>query len=123
MVAMDLAYLLFDFTDEESGACSFDALASVTRARVPALLAEVQAVLAWAHREFGVPAGTGEEDGEWAYALEAADEREAPLAIRYEVREARVCLDEEPQRVTLAFTLSGSGAFGAAFREAFTECG
>ena len=49
---MELDYLLFDATDEETGSWSFDAMASVAPARLPALLREIEAVLAWAWREW-----------------------------------------------------------------------
>ena len=51
--AMQLHYLDFDFSDEESGRGSFDAMASVVPSRLPALLAEIAAVLGWAGRAFG----------------------------------------------------------------------
>src|SRR6185369_12734006 len=47
--AMQLDYLVFDASDEDSGRESFDAMASVAPDRLPALLAEVAAVLRWAH--------------------------------------------------------------------------
>jgi hypothetical protein len=111
-----LDYLLFDATDEESGACSFDAMASVVAARLPALLGEVEAVLRWAHGEFGAPG----EDGEWDYELQASDEADAPLAIgfiagRVEMRGPQGAT----RRVTLTLTISGSRTFGEAFLAAF----
>lgn len=114
-------YLLFDATDEEGGACSFDAMASVPAERLPALLREVEAVLAWAHREFGPP-GAGADEGEWAFELQAVAEPARPLEIGYDRAGARVRLPPVPPgRVTLTLTVSGSRAFAAAFRDAFPE--
>jgi len=55
-------YLDFDFSDEDSGRGSFDAMASVVPSRLPALLAVISAVLGRAgpafceafREEFGV---------------------------------------------------------------------
>lgn len=120
---MPLDYLLFDATDEENGACGFDAMASVLPDRLPALLHEVQAVLAWAHRAFGPP-HVGAEEGEWSFELQATEEPEWPLEIGYDDGRTRVVLQQAPQgRVTLSLTVTGSRAFVAAFREAFPEGG
>ena len=118
---MDLHYLLFDFTDEESGRGSFDAMASVLPTRLPALLAEVQAVLEWASTEFGAAAALADE-GEWDYDMQAAEEPDMPLKVAYDVATGRVSLAPSGtgQRIVLTLTLSGSRAFCDAFREAFS---
>jgi hypothetical protein len=95
---MELHYLVFDFSDEESGRGSFDAMASVLPARLPALRDEVAAVLDWAHRAFG-PATQSHDEGDWGYELQEAVEPDA--------------------RTTLTLTLVGSPAFCEAFRQAF----
>ena len=118
---MELQYLLFDTTDEEVGSCSFDALASVLLPKLPALVHEVEAVLGWACREFGIPATAG-DDAEWDFEVQAVDEHDVPLEIFYDTDRARVSVPPGlGERVTLALTLTGSGTFGAAFREAFSE--
>ncbi len=118
---MELAYLLFDFSDEEGGDASFDALASVPPQRLPALLAEVEAVLAWAIRSFGPPAA-GDPDGTWDYALHATDADDAPLSIHFDADSRRVALQAGcGDRVTLALTVSGTRAFAEALRDTFSE--
>lgn len=117
---MPLDYLLFDSTDEETGACSFDAMASILADRLPALIHEVEAVLAWAYRDFGAPS-SAEENGEWDFELQAVDEQDVPLAITYDGERALVSMPRAPGRVTLALTLTGSRAFGAAFTDAFPD--
>lgn len=116
---MQLQYLLFDASDEEGGACSFDAMASVLPAGLAALVQEVETVLRWAHRAFGTPAA-GADEAEWDFDLHAVDENDAPLAISYDDRNAQVSV-AAPGRVTLTLTVTGSRAFGAAFREAFPD--
>jgi len=96
-VTIELHYLTFDFSDEDSGRGSFDALASVLPERQPALLEEIVAVLRWAEATFG----PGGEEAEWDHALQATP--------------------EPPGRTTVAFTISGSAAFCEAFRAAFAE--
>ena len=114
----ELQYLLFDASDDASGRGSFDALASVLPARVGAVLDEAQAVLRWAHVHFDAPAPG--DTGEWDFALHATQEPGRELRLVHP--EGKLVLDGvDPQggHVTLAFTLSGSGAFCAALREAF----
>ena len=85
---MQLHYLDFDFSDEDSGRGSFDAMASVAASRLPPLLAEVAAVLGWAGRAFG-PAGALDDDGEWDYDLRATAEPDTPLASHLRCRPGR----------------------------------
>ena len=119
-----LSYLLFDATDEESGACAFDAMASVMPEHVLAVLAEVQAVLAWATHQFGAPCNDGEEGdaGDWVFDLQATDAAGAPLAITWDMQHARVLLPPTVTgRLTLTLTVSGHSAFADAFHHAFTD--
>ena len=117
---MQLEYLLFDTTDEENGACSFDAMASVLPARVPALMDEVEAVLRWVYHDFGAPSAA-EDGGEWDFELQAVDEHDVPFEISYDFNCGRVSMQQVTGRLTLVLTLSGSRSFGAAFRDAFPD--
>jgi hypothetical protein len=119
--AMALHYLDFDFSDEDSGRGSFDAMACVVPSRFPALLAEISAVLRWACRTFG-PAGALQDDGEWDYQLEGTIEPDAPLEVTYDESTGEVSLAPAPigqTLTTLVLTLSGSSAFCEALREEF----
>ena len=118
---MQLHYLVFDFSDEESGRGSFDAMASVVPARLPALLDEISAVLAWAGRTFG-PAGALQDEGDWDYELQALAEPDVPLQVAYNDRSGEVSLPSaatQAARTTVTLTLSGSQAFCKALRDAF----
>jgi hypothetical protein len=118
---MQLHYLDFDFSDEESGRGSFDAMASVVSSRLPALLAEIASVLGWAGRAFGW-AGALEDEGEWDYELQGIVEPDTPLEVAYDEGRGEVSLVPSaagPARITLTLTLSGSPGFCEAFREAF----
>jgi hypothetical protein len=117
---MPLQYLDFDFSDEDSGRGSFDAMASVVASRLPALLAEIATVLRWAGGAFG-PAGTLQDEGEWDYALQAFAEPDTPLDVSYEEGSGRVLLAHQDHAAltTLTLTLTGSPGFCEAFRQAF----
>ena len=120
-----LSYLLIDATDEESGACAFDAMASVLPEHLPALLAEVRAVLAWAAQLFGPPSGDCDEGDadDWAFDLQATDAAGAALTISWDAQHAQVLLlpAAVQGRVTLTLTVSGHSAFADAFRQAFAD--
>lgn len=119
---MPLHYLVFDFSDEDSGRGSFDAMASVPPGRRAALLAEIAAVMQWSHRTFG-PAGALDDGGEWDYELQALVEPGTPLQIAYEVGRGEVTLSPAPgpgdALTTVTLVLSGSPAFCQAFEDAF----
>jgi hypothetical protein len=117
---MPLEYLLFDASDEDDGACSFDALASVRPAHQPGLAREIAAVLGWAHRSFGPPRPL-EDGGEWDFALHATGEDDASLAIAYDPASGQLHMPKSAGRVSVSLTLSGAASFAAAFREAFAD--
>ncbi len=116
---MKLHYLEFDFSGDEEGQGSFDALASVAPARLAGLQADVVRVLDWAERAFG-PAAALEEGGEWDYELQGARETSTPLRVQYgsgalELHDAGPAVG----RITLGLTLVGTAAFCEALRQAF----
>ena len=117
---MQLHYLDFDLSDEDTGRGSFDAMASVLPARLPALLAEITAVLRWATQAFG-PGGAQEGDSEWDYEVHGVVEPGMPLDVAYDEGRGEISLvpASVTARVTLTLTLSGSPAFCEAFREKF----
>lgn len=62
---MNLQYLIFDASDDGEGTGTWEAMASVRAADLPAVLAEAQAVLAAAERRAHGPRGPLDEDGVW----------------------------------------------------------
>jgi hypothetical protein len=117
---MQLHYLDFDFSDEDTGRGSFDAMASVAPERLPALLAEVAAVLGWAFARFA-PGDASGDDGGWDYELRCIGEPDTPLGVVYDERRREVVLTPAggAARITLTLTLAGSPEFCGAFREWF----
>ena len=117
---MQLHYLDFDFSDEESGRGSFDAMAAVDASRLPELVAEIEAVLHWAGRAWGRAGALGDE-GEWDFGLGGVIEPDTALAVAYDERVGAIALPSVPRDalVTLTLTVSGSPAFCQGLREAF----
>jgi hypothetical protein len=116
---MSLDYLHFDFSGDDEGQGSFDAMASAAPAQLPALQDELVGVLDWAEREFG-PAAPLEEGGEWDYELQGVREESTPLRVQYGGGALQLhSAGPATPRVTLSLTLSGSAHFCARLREAF----
>lgn len=119
---MQLQYLDFDFSDEDTGRGSFDAMASVSPDRLPALLAEIASVLRWSVDTFGSCAARDVRDdvAEWDHALQAVAEPDLPLDIVYDEGRGEVVVGSGGAAyITVTFTLSGSPAFCDAFGAAF----
>lgn len=119
---MHLDYLVFDYTPDDEGNGSFDAMATVSPPRWPALQAEVQRVLAWAHSEFAGLRGPLEEGGQWDFELQGVRETPVSLDLRFEQGPERLLVaDGAPgqPRITVSLTLSGTQAFCSALRDAF----
>ena len=119
---MTLNYLDFDYSEDADGTGTFDAMASVSPAQVPALYAEVAGLLAWAHAQFPDACGPEEDGGEWQYDLQGVQESCTPLTLEYEPgaqsihTEAGIPL---APRTTLTLSISGGPGFCAALRDSF----
>ena len=62
---MTFNYLIFEASDDGEGTGTWDAMASARAADVPAVLAEVQAVLTWAEQHSPGPRGPLDDGGTW----------------------------------------------------------
>ncbi|MEZ5644890.1 MAG: hypothetical protein R3E94_16350 [Burkholderiaceae bacterium] len=60
-----MQYLIFDASDDGQGNGTWDAMASVRASDVPRVMAEVQALLAWAKQHSPGPRGPLDEGGLW----------------------------------------------------------
>ena len=115
-----LNYLIFDPTEDEHGHVNWDAMASVTAPRVPALQAEVEQVLRWACTGFAGRYGPLDEGGDWDVDLQAQDDDGQPLSARFDRAAGRLELQASATgRTTVSLCLSGSMQFGDALRQAF----
>jgi hypothetical protein len=116
---MSLDYLHFDFSGDDEGQGSFDAMAAAVPDQLPALEDELVRVLDWAEREFG-PAAPLDEGGEWDYELQGVREASTPLRVQYGAGALQLNdAGSATPRVTLSLTLTGTPLFCAALREAF----
>lgn len=117
---MRLDYLDFDYSEDEEGTGSWDALANVASERVPALIEEIEQLLRWACHAFAERRGPVEDGGDWDWDLQAQADDGQPLAVRYDAATGQLQLCPLPaQRTTLSLTLSASAAFSQALRERF----
>lgn len=119
---MPLNYLDFDYSEDADGIGTFDTMAAVLPAQLPALQAEVAQLLAWAHAQFPHALGPAEEGGEWQYDLQGVHETCTPLALFFDP--ATGALHATPgqpalPRTTVTLSVSGSPSFCVAMRETF----
>lgn len=92
-------YLTFTLSESVDGVSTLEAMAATSADRHPAVLAEVEAVLAWARKRFPTTQGPVEDGHDWDHDLQVSVE------------------DNTWSVVTL--TLAASPAFVEAFDDAF----
>ena len=121
-----LDYLDFEYSEDDHGQGTFDAMASVLPAHVPALHAELTQVLAWACDTFGPDSGPLDEGCDWDYDLQLTDDTAAQGRIGFEPSTRSLCVQMPPgaashNRHTVTLTLGGTPAFCAAFQQVFVQ--
>ena len=117
---MTLDYLDFDYSEDEEGTGTWDAMASVKAERVPALAAEIAQLLRWANQRFTGRQGAAEDGFDWDYDLQTQDDDGEPLSARFDRATGRLELQASATgRTTVSLCLSGSMQFGDALRQAF----
>ena len=97
-----LHYLIFDASDDGADTGTWEAMASVRAADLPAVLAEVQQVLAAAGRHSPGPRGPLDEGGAW---------------------DADTQIDADGEWHTVTLTLTGPWAWGEALVVEWTSTG
>ena len=123
---MGLHFLSFDYSEDDEGTATWDAVASVPAARLPELQREIVSLLAWAHSGFGAAQGPVEYGGAWDYDLQYERDGHPLQALVYDAdaRQLRPAPQALPtEHVTLTLSLSGGPAFGEAFAARFGEIG
>lgn len=119
---MTLHFLDFDYSEDDEGTGTFDAMASAAPSQVAALHAEVAAVLTWAHACFPDACGPSEDGGLWQYDLQGLQEITTPVAMDFDAATGRIVATPgtpAPPRSTVTLSLSGHAEFCAALRSAF----
>ena len=115
-----LDYLIFDYSEDEEGNGTWDAMASVSAARLSALIAEIESVLTWANRAFPGQRAAIEDGGDWDFDLQAQNDSGDSLIADFDARASKAQIAAAPNGNTnVTLTISGSAAFADAFREAF----
>jgi len=119
---MKLHFLDFDYSEDEEGTATWDAVASVPATRLLELQQEIITVLAWAHAEFGHLRAPLELGGLWDYDLQYERDEYPLMALSYDadaqqLRPAPQALAGE--QVTLTVSVSGVPVFGEAFAAQF----
>jgi hypothetical protein len=97
---MSLQYLLFDASDDGEGTGSWEAMASVRADQLPAVLAEVAAVIASAQADAPGPRGALDEGGAW---------------------DAEQQVQPDGDWTTVVLTITGPWEWGEALVARFTE--
>jgi hypothetical protein len=129
-VRVALHFLDFDISDNADGHVLLEAMASVAPPRLADLHAEVAHVLRWAHAQFPGQCGPLDDGGEWDVDLHSQREWVQPDRLRFDPLHGRLLVDVlDPvdaadtravvARHTLTVALTGTAAFGDAFRAAF----
>ena len=117
-----LDYLDFDVSEEADGSGGFDAVASVGPQQLPAVHAEIVAVLDWAHAAFAGQRAPLEDGGAWDFDLQSLQEWSLAETVTYDEGAGR--LDVRPgtagaPRHTVSLSIVGSAGFCDAFRAQF----
>jgi hypothetical protein len=119
---MTLHYLDFDYSEDEHGVGSFDAMASTAPQHMAAVRTEIARVLDWAHATFPDMRAPLEEGGEWDYNLEGQQEWTTHEALSYDEVTGKFNSQLGPAgapRHTVTLSISGSAQFCEAFRQRF----
>jgi hypothetical protein len=119
---MTLNYLDFDYSEDAEGTGTFDAMASVSSAQLPALQAEIAQVLAWAYMHFPDGCGPEEDGGLWQYDLQGVQEVSKHLQLDFDAASSSIQCglgNASAPRTTLTFSVSGNAEFCEALRAAF----
>ena len=116
-----LDYLIFDYSEDDEGTATWDAMATVRTERLPALEQEVLQVLGWAEQQFPQQRGAIDEGATWDFDLSACDAAGRAMALDIDLpalslRHPPVASDAQ---LTLALTLTGRSAFTEAFVQRF----
>ena len=116
-----LDYLIFDYSEDDEGTATWDAMASVPASRLPALLDEVRQVLHWADQQFPQQRGALDEGASWDFDLSLATTSGHDLALS--AQGLPLVLQHAPlpagEALTLTLTLTGRPAFTEALHHRF----
>lgn len=119
---MTLRYLDFEFSENTEGIVTIDAMASVRPQDLSALHRELSLVLDWAHSHFPAGPGPADDGAPWDCDLQGTQERSLQERLHYDPQTGRLAStlgSAEAVRHTVTLSISGTAAFGEAFRARF----
>lgn len=119
---MRLTSLDFDYSEDDDGLGTFEAVASTWPEQVAAVQAEIARVLDWAHGVYPGIRGAVDEGADWDYDLHGMLEFTAPETILYDEGTRSFSVRAGPAgrpRHTVTLAIGGSGEFCHAFRQQF----
>lgn len=115
-----LDYLIFDYSEDEEGSATWDAMATVACERWPALRQEVLQVLEWAERQFPQQRGALDEGASWDYDLTlSSDGNNVDIRVQHQPLQLLHAPLPAGMPLTLTLTLTGRSAFADALFHAF----
>lgn len=113
-----LQYLLFEDTASDGHSLTWEAVASVPPARLPAVLAEVAQVMAWASQHMGSPPCPLDDGGEWDALLEVQADGGPPGLLAWEASTGQIqppAMPADTRWVAITVTLVVDAAWADSF--------
>lgn len=119
-VSKTLDYLIFDYSEDEDGNGTWDAMSSAQGEAIARMRTEIEDVLRWASRDFHGRQGAVDDGGDWDFDLQAQSDDGAALPAQFHPAEGRLSLHRPASgRVTVSLSLTGNSAFAEAFSTQF----
>ena len=117
-----LHYLIFEETASDGHSLTWEAMASVPPARLPAVLDEAAHVMAWVTQYLGAPPCPLDDGGEWDALLEVQAEGGAPRCLPWVSNSGHIqplLIPENTPWVTVTVTLVVCSAWADSFLAAW----
>ncbi len=118
-----LHFLDFDYSEDEHGFGTFEAMASTHAAQATHVRQEISLVLNWAHSAFLGLRAPLDEGGEWDFDLQGQQEWSALETLTFNETTGLLSAQLEaaaPPRHSITLSLTGHPSFCDAFRQQFS---
>lgn len=115
-----LQFLMFELLDADEHSHTWEAMASVAPQRVPAVLADVTRVLAWAQGQLGTAPQALDDGGDWDALLQMQADQHAPHTLTWHPTTGCAALPTLPtgtQWVAVTLTLVVTAALADAVQQ------
>lgn len=119
-----LHYLDFEYSEDQQGVGTFEAMASTQAAQAVRVHQEIAQVLHWAHTAFVGMRAPLDDGGEWDFDLQGQQEWSAAEVWVYNETTSQLTSRRDasgPPRHTITLSLTGSPQFCEAFRQQFGD--